>query len=105
MLNEKVVMAWVNGQSANNGRGSLSTDGERLLSYDLVIGSRSGRVVFDYTKSGEYYSQTTSKHVGLALHVSGFDIGECPEQAELRLWRSSPRPSGVKQGGIAPKKR
>ena len=103
MRNEQVIMAWVNGQVARNSRGSLTSDGTHLLSYDLVIGDSSKNKVFDYTASGEYYSQTTSCHVGLALQVSGYELAACPDQAELRLWRSSPRPSGSDQGPCRPR--
>jgi hypothetical protein len=102
MRNEMVIMAWVNGHAARNGRGSLTSDGVHLLSYDLVIGDSGKHQVFDYTASGEYYSQTTSKHVGLALRLSNFESARCPEQAELRLWRSSPRPHGSDQGPCRP---
>ena len=104
MTNEQVVRAWAAGSKASNGRGSLTTDGSHLLSYDLVIGdSQSGRV-FNYMRGGgEYYSQTTSKHVGLALHISGFEIAPPPEQAELRLWKKSPRPAGTTQGPCRPR--
>ena len=102
MTNEQVVRAWAAGGKASNGRGSLTTDGTHLLSYDLVIGDNRLSQVFDYTASGEYYSQTTSAHVGLALRISGFEVGACPDQAELRLWRSSPRPAGTSQGPCRP---
>jgi hypothetical protein len=105
MTNEQVVRAWAAGGRASNGRGSLTTDGTRLLSYDLVIGdSRLGQV-FNYTKSGEYYSQTTSTHVGLALRLTlpmGFEVAPPPNQAELRLWKKSPRPAGSAQGPTRP---
>lgn len=45
--------------------GNLSTDGDNLISYRLVIGitSKMGKkVVIDYTKSN-HYSTTTSRHV------------------------------------------
>jgi hypothetical protein len=103
MRNEQVIMAWVSGKVASNGRGSLTTDGSRLLSYDLVIGDSNSERVFDYTASGEYYSQTTSKHVGLALRLSGFEVCAPPNQAELRLWKSSPRPLGKDQGPVRPR--
>ena len=101
MRNEQVIMAWIDGRPARNGRGSLSTDGRHLLSYDLVIGD--GGRIFDYTSSGEYYSQTTSCHVGLALRIFGIEASAPPTQAELRLWRSSPRPSGSDQGPCRPR--
>ncbi len=105
MRNEQVIMAWIDGRSARNGRGSLTTDGVNLLSYDLVIAqTRLGESqVFDYTASGEYYSQTTSKHVGLVLRISGHDLSAPPDQAELRLWRQSPRPLGTDQGPLRPR--
>lgn len=103
MTNEQVVMAWISGRKAKNGRGSLTSDGVHLLSYDLVIADGSRQSIFDYTASGEYYSQTTSAHVGLAMRVSGYDCAPPPTQAELRLWRRSPRPSGTTQGPCRPR--
>ncbi len=105
MRNEQVIIAWISGRPAGNGRGSLTTDGVNLLSYDLVIAqSLNGQgQVFDYTASGEYYSQTTSRHVGLALRLSGFELSAPPDQAELRLWRRSPRPLGTDQGPLRPR--
>jgi hypothetical protein len=103
MTNEQVVRAWVAGGRASNGRGSLTTDGIHLLSYDLVIGDIRQGCVFNYTASGEYYSQTTSAHVGLALRISGLDTSAPPAQAELRLWKRSPRPSGTVQGPTVPR--
>ena len=70
--NEQVVRAWTQGREAKAGR--LWTDGESLYSYDLVIGKRKAGecIVFDYTaRGGNFYSQTTSSHVGLACrHAS-----------------------------------
>ena len=67
MRNEQVVMAWLNGNVAR--AGNLWTDGAKLFSYNLLIGDRSDCQVrvFNYTASGEYVSQTTSCHVGLAV--------------------------------------
>jgi len=67
MRNEQVVMAWLTGRSAS--AGNLSTDGQKLWSYALMIGDRSDGLnrVWDYTASGRYVSQTTSCHVGLAI--------------------------------------
>ena len=71
MRNEKVVESWLAGRPASSG--NMRTDGTRLYSYNLMIGERSdeGNIVFDYTASGIYYSQTTSCHVGLARSYSG----------------------------------
>ena len=69
MRNEQVVLAWLWGNSAKTKRNTLWTDGVRLFSYSLMIGDRSDCQVriFDYTASGEFVSQTTSCHVGLAM--------------------------------------
>ena len=67
MKNESVVSAWLAGHRASTA--NLSTDGQKLWSYNLLIGDchNGGRRVFDYTASGKYISQTTSCHVGLAF--------------------------------------
>jgi len=67
MRNEQVITAWLNGVAAR--AGNLWTDGVKLFSYNLLIGDRSDcqNRVFDYTASGEFVSQTTSCHVGLAI--------------------------------------
>jgi len=65
--NQEVVDAWLRNEAAS--AGSLSTDGEKLFSYSLVIGDTlsSDKIVLNYTASaGEYKSQTTSTHVGIA---------------------------------------
>jgi hypothetical protein len=69
--NDEVIESWLAGRAASSGR--MRTDGTRLYSYNLMIGERTdeGNVVFDYTASGIYYSQTTSCHVGLAQSYSG----------------------------------
>jgi hypothetical protein len=63
--NEQVVIAWQEGRKAK--AGSLSTDGDSLYSYNLLIGR--GREYYDYTahpKALGFHSKTTSRHVGLA---------------------------------------
>lgn len=71
MSNHKVVTAWINGRVCKSG--NLSTDGERLYSYELMIAERDPYKmdVYDYTSTGEFVSVTTSKHVNLALRVAG----------------------------------
>ena len=69
MRNERVVRNWAAGKAAK--AGNLRTDGTRLWSYGLVIGTTTSlgrKVVYDYTAngSGGFVSQTTSRHVGLA---------------------------------------
>ena len=70
MRNEQVIRKWYCGEVA--GSGNLTTDGVNLYSYNLKIGSREDGLnrVWDYTASGEYHSQTTSTHVGLALRLT-----------------------------------
>jgi len=67
--NTEVIQAWVNGQQANSHTKNLSTDGTKLFSYSLCIGDTYAgeKIAVNYTASvGEYRSQTTSQHVGLA---------------------------------------
>ena len=71
--NNGVIHSWKAGEAAVNGKRTLSTDGESVYSYDLKIGHRikSGVAVLgNYTASGKYYSQTTSRHVGRARAVA-----------------------------------
>lgn len=65
--NAVVVEAWLAGREAE--AGNLSTDGQNLYSYALLIGQ--GKEVYDYTAKGElgFKSQTTSSHVILAKGV------------------------------------
>ena len=73
MTKEQVINAWVEGKYARTPNGSLSSDSRgNLRSYNLVIGihTESGCIVGDFTASGEYYSQTTSTHVGNASQVA-----------------------------------
>lgn len=73
MTKEQVINAWIEGKYARTPNGSLSSDSRgNLRSYNLVIGihTESGYIVGDFTASGEYYSQTTSTHVGNASKVA-----------------------------------
>ena len=65
MTNKKAVQSFIRGIHAQAGR--IWTDGENLFSYGLKIGETRGvqKVVFNYTRSGHFKSQTTSKHVRL----------------------------------------
>ena len=65
--NSDVVQHWSFDQPA--AAGNLITSGGDLFSYRLKIGyttPNGTKVVLDYTAAGEYHSQTTSCHVGLA---------------------------------------
>ena len=71
MRNEDVVKAWLYGRRAATG--NMSTDGSNLYSYNLLIGQHlhHGTVVINHTAGGgSFYSQTTSKHVGLAWRLA-----------------------------------
>ena len=69
MKNENVIKAWMNGRRAS--AANLSTDGNNLYSYRLLIGTGSGSTIFNHTAGGgSYYSQTTSCHVGLAKQLA-----------------------------------
>ena len=81
MKNELVVRNWRDGVPAS--AKNLTTNGQYLYSYDLLIGMtlKGEKVVYDYTASGEYVSQTTSCHVGIARRYAdrvcqpGYPIG------------------------------
>ena len=65
MTNEQVIIEWSRGNKAK--AGNLSTDGNFLYSYRLVIGKDAGGTIYNHTSpGGSYYSQTTSTHVNLA---------------------------------------
>ena len=77
--NDSVVRAFAAGRAARSGR--LRTDGRSLWSYDLKIAERTlaGVVVGNFTSpGGEFHSQTTSSHVGLAKRIA--DTIMLPEQ-------------------------
>ena len=89
MRNELVIDAWTRGVAATNHTNTLRTDGVNLYSYNLRIGyrARSGStVVGDYTSpGGQFYSVTTSCHVGKArgiachvMHPAVFENSEFP---------------------------
>ena len=67
--NNEVITAWLLGRQGSSHTGNLSTDGQRLFSYALCIGDTLAgeKIALDYTASvGQFQSQTTSQHVGLA---------------------------------------
>lgn len=67
MRNKDVISAFVWGKRA--AAENLHTDGRSLWSYNLKIAQRTaeGIVVGDFTApGGDFYSMTTSKHVGMA---------------------------------------
>ncbi len=67
--NSEVVSSWLGSREGRSHTGNLSTDGQKLYSYALVIGDTLAgeKIALDYTASvGQFQSQTTSQHVGLA---------------------------------------
>ena len=74
MNNKDIVDAWINNKSFFRKSKALSTDGDNLFSYSLPIGytnKQGKKVVRDYTAmGGNYRSQTTSTHVGIAMGVA-----------------------------------
>tara|TARA_R100000152_G_C6690368_1_gene122131 strand:- start:24 stop:419 length:396 start_codon:yes stop_codon:yes gene_type:complete len=69
LTNDEVIQNWLNGVQGKSSTKNLSTDGQRLYSYRLCIGDTYGndKIAVNYTASvGEFRSQTTSQHVGLA---------------------------------------
>ena len=65
--NSRVIYSWMNGKPFKSLR--MSTDGEELYSYNLMIGRTDpdgSKVLRDYTAKGlGCYSQTTSQQVNL----------------------------------------
>ena len=72
MNNSQVLNAFYAGRAGSSKNGAFSTDGNTLYSYGLRIATHMGAeiAVGDYTASGSYYSQTTSKHVGYARSLN-----------------------------------
>tara|TARA_B100000131_G_scaffold321061_1_gene370769 strand:- start:330 stop:635 length:306 start_codon:yes stop_codon:yes gene_type:complete len=64
-----VIKAWLAGNPARTQNHSLSTDGEDLYSYRLLIGYKSanGRPMVKDYRAPNNVSQTTSVHVGMAI--------------------------------------
>ncbi len=70
MSNKNVILSFNEGQERTSG--NMRSTGNRLYSYNLCIAKRKedGTVrVFNYTRSGEYISQTTSTHVGMTIRL------------------------------------
>lgn len=70
MRNIEVVRAWSRGHAAKAAH--LRTDGRILYSYNLSIGYRDnqGQTVVILWRGDHRVSQTTSRHVGLALRYA-----------------------------------
>ena len=69
MSNSKVIQNFIYGRSGSSK--SLISTGKELYSYNLLIARNDGAVTLaNYTSSGTYISQTTSKHVGMVKQVA-----------------------------------
>jgi len=74
MTNLQVAFCWRHGKSAASGH--MSTDGQLLFSYALLIGRTLGtgasavKVVKRYQAPKHYVSQTTSHHASLACDAA-----------------------------------
>ena len=79
MTNKDDIRAWTWGSVASTA--NLSTNGNQLYSYQLLIGfttDRGEKVILDYTaESNNSRSSTTSTHIGYAKRTSGVRI-KCP---------------------------
>ena len=66
--NQHVPYYWSMSRSAKSGNGQFSTDGDKLYSYNKVIGiTKDGeKILLEYTAQGDFISVTTSNHVGKA---------------------------------------
>tara|TARA_R110002153_G_scaffold176138_2_gene329388 strand:- start:232 stop:546 length:315 start_codon:yes stop_codon:yes gene_type:complete len=91
MKNEDLVKAWAAGKNAGKKGNGLSCEEGALFSYHLKIGHRASNgstIVADFTSgSGNYISQTTSCHVGLAARLA--DDIMCPEAWRVTVDRDS----------------
>jgi len=91
--NQTVIDAWKNRKSWKNGSGSLSTDGDTLWSYSLVIGFTTlngynadfKKIAIDYM-SPDNVTQTTSMHVSLAKSLADEIVS--PDSSKLAAIRS-----------------
>lgn len=82
--NDSVITAWLLG--VKHECGNLSTDGERLFSYDLMIGMKhfGRRVVLDYTAKGiSCQSHTTSCHVNKAKAFAARVVADSSELRDI----------------------
>lgn len=86
VTNQEVIDAWIDGYREKTK--NMSTDGHNLYSYQTRIGCTismpadlkavkwRGKLVFNYTSSGKFISQTTSRHVLQA------------KRAEVKRWKN-----------------
>jgi len=95
LRNEQVIKAWGYSNIAASHTGSLTSNGDELRSYGLLIGfttAQGAKIVLDYTApAGHFRSQTTSCHCGRAKAVS--DVVINPSVARgLDAWKDAEIP-------------
>ena len=80
LRNQDVAKLWGrNSRPAKNHNGTFRSDGVNLYSYNLLIGetTKNGqKIVYDYTASGNFYSVTTSRHVGYGKYYADVVISK-----------------------------
>jgi hypothetical protein len=84
--NHEVVQLWKEGNPACNHKRTLYSLDGGLYSYHLKIGYRTDSgtcIIAEYTAAGEYASQTTSCHVGIARRYAHLVM-------HPRVWVTSP---------------
>lgn len=81
---QEIARHWRTGRAASNSSGQFWTDGKNLFSYHLLIGAtvQGRKIMFDYTASGVYKSQTTSKHVGYGKRVCD-EVRQPPTEGDI----------------------
>ena len=91
MNNLAVIKAWEAGEKAKSG--NLSTDGYNLYSYRLLIGvtGPAGEPFDKYirnatAKGSDYFSKTTSQHVGMAVNNTGAKLLNINDQNHQFLY-------------------
>ena len=77
MKNLDVIKSWSKGEKASGS--NLKTDGTVLVSYDLIIGYRSGSTNTIYNYRGKNsVSKTTARHVGQSLPHASMVVNPLP---------------------------
>ena len=92
MKNSNVVDYFRNNKKAKSSNGNLSTDGQKLYSYNMLIGitKNNKKLVLD-VMSPNFYSKTTSNHVSLAKNISDEIIKPIPKRIGYGVWYEFPK--------------
>ncbi len=95
MNNKQVAKNWSIGRKGKSSNGNYHTDGSNLYSYNMLIGRTlpNGDKQVLNVRGKDSYSQTTSKHVGLA-HSSvraGDSVAPIITRSVFSSWREFPQ--------------